>query len=61
MNVRPRATTLNVIDVQKPYQNQNMTRMLLKKLVIVSVALFTLLTLCILMDSAFWFDAKNLG
>ena len=42
VNVRPRETTLNVIDVQKPYQNQNMTRMLLKKLVIVSAAPSTL-------------------
>ena len=38
VNVRPRETTLNVIDVQKPYQNQNTTPMLLKRLVIVSAA-----------------------
>ena len=61
MNVRPRQTTLNVIDVQKPYQNLNMTRMLLKKLVTVSAAPSTQLTFCILMDSSFWFDAINLG
>ena len=60
MNVRPRQTTLNVIDVQKPYQNQNMTHTLLKKLVIVSAAPSNLLTLCILMDSSSWFDAINL-